>query len=569
MMPEKIDFRSLREKEIPLPPQGPNGYRHVLLLGTTGAGKTTLVRQLIGTDLKEERFPSTSTAKTTIADTEIILDEGPWRAVITFASSGEVREHLEECILAAVHEIFRDNDVKDDEVLSALLDHVNQRFRFSYVLGSGPTDDEDGGSVPPNAAGIFPDDKPDQIDLNATNEILEFSVKRLRDLGFRLRKKLLKEAGGAETEKLVLERLIEEQLDTKLREDETFQEIIDSLIGEIKKRFNLLPQGAVVRDPQDWPLTWKGEWPTEKRTEFIKSILRFSSNNAALFGQLLTPLVNGVRVAGPFSPKWKREEHSKLVLFDGEGLGHTPKSSRSVSTGTSQLMEAVDAVVIVDNAAQPMQAAPEAAIRELVGTGKGYKLILAFTHFDQVQGEDIPRHQDKVKHVSKSVENALAPLGKELGPYAKRILQKRVKEDQCVCFLENLQAPLSESSDAGKRTISQLRKLLSAIDQVTEQPQTTETHPVYERKKLVHAIHKASKAFQKMWRSRLGLASNPEGEKEHWARVKALSRRLAEMERDEYDDLRPVADLRAELRDFIYVLFQNPLRWDGPKPSEE
>ena len=60
---EEFDFHALREKTIPLPPREPDGYRHVLLLGTTGAGKTTLVRQLIGTDPSEERFPSTSTSK--------------------------------------------------------------------------------------------------------------------------------------------------------------------------------------------------------------------------------------------------------------------------------------------------------------------------------------------------------------------------------------------------------------------------------------------------------------------------------------------------------------------------
>ena len=110
MIPEEFDFRGLRDKDMPLPPSDPNGYRHVLLLGTTGAGKTTLLRQLIGTDPTEERFPSTSTSKTTIADTEIILDEGPWRAVVTFASSDEVREYLNECISAAVRVVVRDAD---------------------------------------------------------------------------------------------------------------------------------------------------------------------------------------------------------------------------------------------------------------------------------------------------------------------------------------------------------------------------------------------------------------------------------------------------------------------------
>ncbi|CAI8863968.1 protein of unknown function [Methylococcus capsulatus] len=31
---------------------------------------------------------------------------------------------------------------------------------------------------------------------------------------------------------------------------------------------------------------------------------------------------------------------------------------------------------------------------------------------------------------------------------------------------------------------------------------------------------------------------------------------------DEYDNLKPVADLRKQLQDRLYVLLQNPLRWD-------
>ena len=57
--------------------------------------------------------------------------------------------------------------------------------------------------------------------------------------------------------------------------------------------------------------------------------------------------------------------------------------------------------------------------------------------------------------------------------------------------------------------------------------------------------------------------------KEHWTRIKALSRRLATGWADEYDTLRPVADLRKELRQRVYRFVQNPLRWKGPEPAED
>ena len=573
---EEFDFHALREKTIPLPPREPDGYRHVLLLGTTGAGKTTLVRQLIGTDPSEERFPSTSTSKTTIHDTEIILGDGPWRVVVTFVSSDEAREYLNECISAAVRTIVRDaEDATDATVLRCLLNHVNQRFRFSYILGTGPKtttsisdfDDED--EDPEEDVGLFPTEELGVIDMTATSELLALSITRLRSLADQLRERLCTELGVSDEEgdKRALDELLEEELDDVLREDETFHEIADALMDEIGKRFDLLPPGIVTKTRQGWPLTWKGEWPVEKRREFITSISRFSSNYAPLYGRLLTPLVNGVRVAGPFSPKWKDGQTPKLVLFDGEGLGHTPKSSSSVSTGVSRLIEAADAVLLVDNATQPMQAAPLAAIRELVATGNGRKLILAFTHFDEVKGDNLPSTNEKAQHVLASAENVLAAFGEELGPYAERILRKRLEAARF--FLADLQEPLSENTGAGRRTVHQLRRLLKAIDQVIKRPQPTKACPVYDRMNLVLAIRSAARSFQEAWRPWLGLESRPGFTKEPWQRVKALNRRLAAMGKDEYDNLRPVADLRQELRDRIYVFIQSPLHWEGAGPSEE
>ena len=119
MIPEQVNFAQVRERAIPLPNHEHDGYRQVLLLGTTGAGKTTLVRQLIGTNPGTERFPSTSTARTTVHDIEIILDDGPWRAIVTFMSSDELREYLNECISAAVLAASRGE--RADQVLRRLL----------------------------------------------------------------------------------------------------------------------------------------------------------------------------------------------------------------------------------------------------------------------------------------------------------------------------------------------------------------------------------------------------------------------------------------------------------------
>ena len=68
------DPEGLREELITLP-SADDGYSRVLFVGTTGAGKTSLLRQLIDSDPDEDRFPSTAPAKTTIADIEIVQSE--------------------------------------------------------------------------------------------------------------------------------------------------------------------------------------------------------------------------------------------------------------------------------------------------------------------------------------------------------------------------------------------------------------------------------------------------------------------------------------------------------------
>lgn len=572
MVPEQTDFAALRDASIALPESAPDGYRRVLLLGTTGAGKTTLVRQLIGTDPSKERFPSTSTAKTTVHDTEIVLGEGDWRAVVTFASRDEVLEYLSECVSDAVLAAARGAD--DAEVLRRVLNHSNQRFRFSYVLGNGPTvasrssdfDDEDVESE--GEEDPLSEVEHGTIDVAETAEILAKTIETLHNLASRHWDVVHAELEvGEEDDKRVAEELFEEELDNLLRDDEDFHQVADALMEEIEKRFEMLPPGEVKKTRQGWPLSWSGEWPFEKRAEFLSAISCFSSNYAPLFGRLLTPLVNGLRVAGPFSPAWNGSEVPRLVLLDGEGLGHTPKSSSAVSTAVSRRVEVADAVLLVDNATQPMQAAPLAAMREVVATGNARKLIFAFTHFDEVKGDNLPTPQDKAQHVLASAENVLAAIGEELGPYAERVLQQRVEHARY--FLGDIHKPLSEATTSGRRTASQLRKLLDCIDEVIERPELAPAGPVYDQMNLVLAIRSAADAFHEAWRPRLGLVSRPGFAKEHWTRVKALSRRLGTGWADEYDTLRPVADLRKELGERIYVFIQNPLRWQGPEPTED
>ena len=566
MLPEETDFAEGRQRVIPLPTKDED-YRRVLLLGTTGAGKTTLLRQLIGTDPEKERFPSTSTAKTTVHDTEVVLDAGPYRAVVTFFPIDEIRETLNECISASVLAAYREE--RESEILRKLLAHVNQRFRFNYVLGSGPSigktdfeDDED----EKNSEEIDHDEAATIVNLENTNTVLASAIKEICEIAERHGKALRDELGAVdERDQRVVDELFEEELDSRLRKDDSFHKIADSLLDEIEKRFDLLTVGKVQRTKQGWPESWS--WETEDRKAFIHAISRFSSNVAKSFGYLLTPLVNGVRVAGPFQPTWSSTQ-SKLVLMDGEGLGHTPKSSATISTSLSRRIDTVDAVLLVDNATQPMQAAAFAAMRELVSTGNAAKLLLAFTHFDAVKGDNLPTATEKATHVLASAENVLAAMGEELGPSAERVLRQRIEKGRF--FLGGIDQILSSEKKADTRTINQLHSMLEAIEKIVDRPKPVPTRPIYDRLNLVLAVTKAAEDFHDSWWPRLGITSKPGVAKEHWTRLKALTRRLATPGwADEYDTLKPVADLRQLLQNQVYVLLQNPVSWTSGEPTDD
>lgn len=559
----RLDYESIRDELLPLP-AGHLDYRTVLLLGTTGAGKTTLVRQLLGTDPATERFPSTSTAKTTVADTELVFDPSPtFRAVVTFVERDHVIDYITECVSEAALAAYRRADAR--EIRRRLLDHPNQRFRFSYILGREVTaDDEDvdddielGDETDQDAAAL--------VDMEATAGVVDRAVETLETLVADHEAAVREALVQDENDERVLDELVEETLDGELRDDERFHRIVDDLFDEIEKRFELLTAGDTSRNRQGWPVSWS--WETEDRAALLKGVARFSSNYAPLFGTLLTPLVNGIRVAGPFAPAWLEETTPKLVLIDGEGLGHTATSAAALSTSVSKRIEEVDAVLLVDNATQPMQAAPVAAMKALVTSGNASKLVFCFTHFDLVKGDNLPTFSDREAHVRASGENVLKAIGEDLGPFAERILRLRLERD-CF-FVGGIDETLDASKKAGRRSVDQLIGLLRSLDQIVEQPEALAIRPVYDRANLVLAVREAAESFHHLWRARLGLEFNPQVPKEHWTRIKALSRRFAEGWDDEYDKLKPVAELKRELQEQIYRTLQQPLQWLGGEPTED
>ena len=104
----------------------------MLVAGPTGAGKSRLMQHLLQTT--RENFPMRGAGRTTVADTETIVDDVDFAAVVTFYAENEIREIIKENILEACAFAHREKEDKA-KIASKLLVDSDKRFRFNFVLG--------------------------------------------------------------------------------------------------------------------------------------------------------------------------------------------------------------------------------------------------------------------------------------------------------------------------------------------------------------------------------------------------------------------------------------------------
>ncbi len=573
----KSNSKDLREEiiQLPTPEDNEDNYARVMLVGSTGAGKTTLLRHFIGSDHKRDRFPSTSTAKTTTADIEIVVATGPFKAAITFMTEHEVRCAVDECLEAACESIIR--EYEDTRVAEALLEHREQRFRLSYPLGAWQqeqpgqeADDQyemdyeyEGEAA---EAGTLADDEiVDAVEITKNNERLSEYVSRIREVATAVRKQIAKERGDFQNMDNANRRQdwLEDFTDA-LYENQDFAQLSLDIMDTISERFELVVTGDFDRSATGWPTLWRYE--EKDRDTFLEQVRWFSSNHDQQFGRLLTPMVSGIRVRGSFQPAVAtlQDDDRRIVLLDGEGLGHSAKEATSVSTKVTEKFPEADMILLVDNAESPMQAASLELLRSVGSSGHGHKLAVAFTHFDHVKGDNLRTYNQKQNHVRASIGNALVSLRESLGAPVTEILEQQLtNKDFYLGGLDRVTKKIP------RRDIRQMKDLFEQMQQAVKDSETIAAAPTYNIARLELALRDATDGFKNPWRGRLGLSYYEGIRKEHWGRVKALCRRIANLWDDEYNGLRPVADLVRQLQNSISLWLDNPSGWTRQPGNEE
>jgi len=551
----------LRDKLLPLPGRE-EGYARILLLGVPGAGKTTLVRQLIGTNPKSERFPSTSVNRTTTFPTEIALKEGDFEAVVSFMSEHETRFEVEEALSASIVEGV---DHDSAHVARSFLERSDMRFRLKYLLGDYLTVDEvvdpyededlDKSDVPDEAICVS---DAEHLVLQST---LNAYIERIMGIASDQRALLEAEQGdlagmSAEDRNAALD-LIEEQAQAS----DQFLELVSDILEELKSKFEAVTSGRFEKTTTGWPKAWFHKAAVTDRAAFLSAVRCFSGISYLAWGKLLTPLVTGLRTVGPFKPIWA-EESARLVLVDTEGLGHKANTTADLPDNTLLQLHAADVILLVDSAKNGMASfSTGKAIEAVVNAGHTRKLAVVFTHMDSVKGDNL-RGKAKIDHVFGGIRNI-----------AENQLAKNVSIDAARYLIEHLETNTYyvgciDEFDP-KPAIPELNKLLSNL--ASAQPKVTMpvAFPDYSQDNLVLAIQEAARDFRQQWQGMLGISPHPDYRPKHWQTIKALSRRYAEGWDDGFE-LRPTSNLVTALSSAVSRFLETPIGWNGnPTPEQK
>ena len=317
----------------------------------------------------------------------------------------EVRCAVDECLEEACADVVRGAD--DTGVASALLEHREQRFRLSYILGtwrqeqpSRELDDQyemqyENGDEALETDALSDDEIVADSELTVNNERLSDYVARIREIAMAVQEQTAAERGAfGDLANATQRQVWLEYFTDGLYENQEFSRLSLDIMDGIGERFELVQSDNFERNFTGCPTLWYYE--EKDRDAFLQQVRWFTGNHSRQFGRLLTPLVNGIRVRGSFQPDHVelQDDDWRLVLLDGEGLGHSAREATSVSTKVTEKFPETDMILLVDNAQSAMQAAPLELMRSVGSSGHGDKLAVVFTHFDQVRGDTwapIPR----------------------------------------------------------------------------------------------------------------------------------------------------------------------------------
>lgn len=536
-----MEEQFVTEKEILdniLIPSREQGYKRTLFIGPSGVGKTTLLRLIAGTI--KDGFPSTATCRTTTCNQEIICgDFREYKAVITFMSRDLFSQYIIECIEEAcrlyIESQQSNKQVSDKEIAQKLFNHKDLTIRLSYILGEYREEET-------SEFDEFDEEEYCEMD-NEQQKLFEKYIKNVKDI----------------CTDLIQMDLEFDANNYSYENNDAILLLCEDIVSEVQKKFALLTGGKVISSIGRWVTGYYIK--TEDRNTFFELIKKFSSNNKYEWGKLLSPLVKTIRICGDFRPEFCSEP-IKLVIYDGMGLGHAT-SITSVPTDVMEKYSQVDAILLVDDATQPLMDNSKMALKDIIFSGYADKMLMCYTHLDEMKGDNFVRTQDKVNHINIALSTYLTELRKQNVNVFSSLEEKEILAS-CYYFSD------LANQNTSKMSQKQLIKALDAIHERFRNKVSFEDVVIkYDWMTLYHHLQNAIDQFRTEWGSIIGYPYTT-SRTEHWSRIKALTRRLAYFDEDNYNhELQPLADFARCIKEELNTYLNKPMKVSMLDSSDE
>lgn len=549
MTPEPVDYLALREREMQLPPR--HGKRRnvprVLAVGQTAAGKSRLMQHLLQTT--RENFPMRGAGRTTVADTEVIVVDVAYAGVVTFYAENEIREIIKENILEACEFAYREPDDKA-KIAAKLLIDSDKRFRFNHIIGdwdqsTDAVDDEDD-----------VEDQSDELEADAPAPLpwpkLASCVAQVVAMTEHARAEARRDL---KAEKEQDEQVIEEYWLQYIDHDQ-LDALTEEILEEIERRL------CAVTGQSSWPITHRIP-DTSDRAEFFRRLRPFYQNNRKLFGALVTPVVQGMRVRGRFSPpSFMATTMPTWVLLDGQGLGHeqarATKINRTIPPELAKKYSSADLILLVDRAVPAMTGEAPILLENLIDRGHQDQLAIIFTHFEELVAPDLNLAGRKAK-VLEGLSNAIQAIASL--PKAQRVQLERTAEAKTY-FLARMDRPEVKQAT----TQAELKRLGEHIDRSAGQPAPPQYRPQFNEYTIAKVLDREIQAYRQDW-------SEDELSSYHWKTIEALTNWIGHGWSNGYPkrNLYPGQDLAQRLVKAVSNELESPIDWlpEPPSPDDE
>ncbi|MCC7277284.1 MAG: hypothetical protein IT487_03075 [Chromatiaceae bacterium] len=560
--PSATSHRALRERLLPLPAMGAGHAVRTLILGNSGVGKTTLLRRLIGTDPVRDRFPATSTNRTTTCEIEIVTGRADYSAAVTFLSRHQVQQEVIESLSNAVLKAIESGS--DEIVMKDLLDDTDQRFRLKYVLGGWtPANPKAAGS---SSFGGAPKRGP--VSGAAENSpFLKDVLASVRSIAANARSEVEAILGKLKDLKDEERNYALDEMQREGEGSEQFQDAVNEIMEAIEERFARLPDGTFSKSSTGWPEAWTYSAQASEHGAFLKAVRWFCANNREEWGALLTPLVTGIRVAGPFRPDWLAEgEEYDHVFVDTQGLDHE-KPTTELSSEITSIFGQVQNILFVESGKDSLKSQSARKVMEAIA-GAGYtgSLTVVLSHMDLVVGDDIPTDEDRKEKAFSGLRSLVAnEVSQNVSREAARQMAAHLGNSTFYLgYLDAKKYPegWDDEDRAGfEESIGHDLRHLTEHLVLRANPQLLQPGvPQYSFESLGLAVREASVAFQEVWEARLGKKRIEGITAAPWQSIKAMSRRYAEGWFDGYW-LRPIDTLISLTRNVLSRFLEVPLDW--------